>query len=116
MLGILWIALSALHLVPGLWLLFFGQFALRYIPFQMHALFLPLAAGIGVLLLAAAALGIAAGWGLLTHQPWARILTIILGIIALIRVPFGTALGIYTLWVLLPTESDAEYRRMSRAA
>jgi hypothetical protein len=31
-------------------------------------------------------------------------------------VPFGTALGIYTLWVLLPGDSEQEYRRLSRAA
>lgn len=116
LLGIFWIILSAFHLFPGFWLLFFGRFALPYVPFHMRGLFLPLAAGMGLLLLAAAVLGIAAGWGLLTHQPWARILAIVLGIIALVRVPFGTALGIYTLWVLLPAGSDAEYRRMSRAA
>jgi hypothetical protein len=40
---------------------------------------------------------------------------IVLGILALFHPPFGTALGIYTLWVLLPTESAAEYDRMSQA-
>jgi len=30
--------------------------------------------------------------------------------------PMGTALGIYTLWVLLPASSEYEYRRMSRVA
>jgi hypothetical protein len=30
--------------------------------------------------------------------------------------PFGTALGIYTLSVLLPAGSEEEYRRISRAA
>jgi hypothetical protein len=48
-------------------------------------------------------------WGLFERRPWARILGIVLGLLALIRIPFGTALGIYTLWVLLPESSAKEY-------
>lgn len=44
--------------------------------------------------------GIIAGLGLLRFKPWARILMIILGVLNLFDVPIGTALGIYTLWVL----------------
>lgn len=115
LLGILWVAISVLHLVPGIGLIFFGSFALPFIPFHVRALVVPIAMMAGIFFLASAILGILAGWGLLTYRPWARILAIILGIIALIHVPFGTALGIYTLWVLLPAESDEEYRRLSRA-
>jgi hypothetical protein len=39
---------------------------------------------------------------------------IIAGILALWHIPFGTALGIYTLWVLLPATSEAEYRNLAR--
>jgi hypothetical protein len=55
------------------------------------------------------------GWGLLERQPWARILGIVLGFLVLIRIPFGTALGIYTLWVLLPESSAREYDAMAGA-
>lgn len=48
-------------------------------------------------------------WGLFEKQPWARTLGIVLGLLALIRIPFGTALGVYTLWVLLPENSAKEY-------
>jgi hypothetical protein len=48
-------------------------------------------------------------WGLFERQPWARILGIVVALLALIRIPFGTALGIYTLWVLLPERSGREY-------
>lgn len=48
-------------------------------------------------------------WGLYERQPWARMLGIVIGLLALIRIPFGTALGIYTLWVLLPEGSAREY-------
>jgi hypothetical protein len=43
------------------------------------------------------------------------VVAIVFGCIALIHFPFGTALGIYTLWVLLPAESEQEYRRSARA-
>ena len=49
--------------------------------------------------------GIIGGIGLLQHRSWARILVLILAIINLINVPFGTALGIYSLWVLLNSET-----------
>jgi hypothetical protein len=42
-------------------------------------------------------------------------LAIVLAFFALFHVPFGTALGIYTLWVLLPSEADREYEEQSRA-
>jgi hypothetical protein len=51
-----------------------------------------------------------AGVGLLTFQPWARILTIVLSAIELPGFPFHTALGIYGLWVLLSNEGSALFR------
>jgi uncharacterized membrane protein YecN with MAPEG domain len=54
-------------------------------------------------------------WGLFQRESWARILGLVLGFLALLRPPFGTALGIYTLWVLLPEHSSREYDRLSRA-
>jgi hypothetical protein len=52
-------------------------------------------------------------WGLYERQPWARMLGIVLACLALIRIPFGTALGIYTLWVLAPESSGREYEAMA---
>ena len=51
--------------------------------------------------------GIIAGIGLLKMKSWARILAIIVGCLNLLHIPFGTALGVYTLWVLLNDESRA---------
>jgi hypothetical protein len=70
----------------------------------------------GFLLIAGGILGIVTGWGLLERRPWARTLAIVLGVFRLFDMPFGTALGIYTLWVLLPASSEQEYRRMARVA
>lgn len=51
--------------------------------------------------------GIIAGIGLLKFRPWARILAIIIGVLHLLSFPFGTALGVYTLYVLLNAEAPA---------
>ena len=54
----------------------------------------------GLLLLLALILSLPcliAGLGLLGFRSWARILTIILSVIALFHVPVGTALGFYGL-------------------
>jgi hypothetical protein len=48
---------------------------------------------------------IVAGAGLLRMAPWSRILTIVLSALHLFSIPFGTALGIYGLWVLLSDET-----------
>ncbi len=49
--------------------------------------------------------GILAGIGLLKHKEWARILTIILSVLDLVNFPLGTALGIYSIWVLAQKET-----------
>ena len=54
--------------------------------------------------------GIIAGWGLLNRRPWARIVIIILSILALIRFPLGTIVGVYGLWVLLSSEGAAQFQ------
>ena len=55
--------------------------------------------------------GLIAGIGLLTYQPWARILTIIISALELPGFPVHTALGIYGLWVLLSNEGAALFQR-----
>jgi len=52
-----------------------------------------------------AAPGIIGGIGLLKRLSWARILVLILGCLNLFNIPFGTALGIYTIWVLVQDET-----------
>jgi hypothetical protein len=66
----------------------------------------PLVAGATIF---TAALALIAGYGLLQRRPWGRVVAIIAAILALIKIPFGTALGIYTLWVLAPGASGLEY-------
>lgn len=119
LLGILWIAYSVLHLIPGLFLA--GMF--RHMPFFRHGwgwgwghgfppVVLPIVGFIGGLLAITAILGLIAGWGLLERAPWARPLALVMAVLSLFSAPLGTALGAYTLWALL-SNGGAEYRRIS---
>lgn len=45
--------------------------------------------------------GLIGGVAILKHYQWGRILTLVVGFLHILNVPFGTFLGIYTLWVLL---------------
>jgi hypothetical protein len=61
---------------------------------------------LGVLFLIMALPSLFAGLGLMRHARWARILALVLGAINLFNIPFGTALGIYTFWVLLNDQTQ----------
>lgn len=116
LLGILWIAYSLLSLLGGAVLLvvantIFGGYDAR-VPQFIH----PLLTVIAFFLMLKAAAGIAAGWGLLQHVEWARVLAIILGFLELLHVPLGTILGIYSIWVLLAPGADSEYKALQHAA
>jgi len=118
-LGILWCVAGAIFLIPGFVLMTISRIIRVAIPAtEIAARFVaPLVLSIigGSLFLVAAG-GIFVGWGLLKHQPWARMAAIVLGVVSLLHPPFGTALGIYTLWVLLSDQGGAEYDRLARTA
>ena len=62
---------------------------------------------IGLLFAALGVPGLLAGYGLLTKKPWARVLAMVVGILSLVNFPVGTAIGLYTLWVLTqPAATD----------
>ncbi|HEU5342188.1 zinc ribbon domain-containing protein [Edaphobacter sp.] len=67
---------------------------------------------IATVTLVGAALSLFTGYALLTRQSWGRVLAIVVAILSLIRIPFGTALGIYTLWVLGAGDAGLEYQDM----
>lgn len=54
--------------------------------------------------------GIVAGIGLFGKKEWARILALILSVIRLLNVPVGTAIGAYSIWVLVQDETIALFR------
>jgi hypothetical protein len=121
--GILWMAYSALLVFAGIAVeivahtIFSGVGVFRQGPPQDISDWLrPLLTFVGGLILLKAAAGFISGWGLLQREPWARAAALIVGFISLFNVPLGTALGIYTLWVLLPAQSDDEYHALAHAA
>jgi hypothetical protein len=123
LLGILWMAYSALCVLAGVAVMVVAQTIFGGTihihggpPPEVTVWLRPLLTCIGWLILALAATGFFAGWGLLQREQWARTVALVVGFVALLRIPLGTALGIYTLWVLLPTQSDDEYKALARAA
>ena len=79
----------------------------------------PVVALVGTFLMMAALIlsvpGIAAGFGLMTYRPWARMLTVVLSLLHLLNFPFGSALGVYGLWVLLSDEGRLLFERRAAA-
>lgn len=121
LLAILWIAYSALDVIGGVVMIvlagtMFGHLGqVTEMPSGVLIWLRPLMVSLGSITLVKAAAGFFAGWGLLHREPWARILALIVGFLALLNIPLGTALGIYTLWVLLPAQSDQEYRLLGQS-
>ena len=72
---------------------------------------IPILGTIGTVILVIATLlslpQILAGIGLWMECEWGRILSIVVCALSLFNVPFGTALGVYGLWVLLSQETAA---------
>jgi hypothetical protein len=123
-LGILWLVLSAFTLI-GACILFilsmtiFGPWSHMQPPPDvpggvgfLHVLF----AFLGTLVLIKAVLDFAVGIGLLQRHPWARTLALVMSFFALLNVPFGTLLGIYTLAILMSPGAAEEYRLLSESA
>jgi hypothetical protein len=115
LLGILWLAMSAINAVGGLFLVVLANTLFAHLhemgaPQEVPTGFLTaLVSTLGIIVLAKAACGFFAGWGLLHREPWARVVALVLSFISLFNIPFGTAIGVYTMWVLLPGASQQEY-------
>ena len=124
-LAILWMINGILRLMGIGWMMIFGR---MFSPFMQGwggpvvwpfggrwGLDIPFMGGLfslGVVLVGVLHLVLA--WGLFEREPWARFFGLALGFLALLHFPFGTALGIYTLWVLLPETSGKEYERLAQ--
>ena len=119
--GLFWLAFSAFNTVGAVILYVLANTLFAHTrelgaPEAATAFLRPLLSVVAILLLAKAALGFLAGWGLLQRERWARILALVLAFVSLFtNIPFGTALGVYTMWVLLPSESEREYEALVEA-
>jgi hypothetical protein len=119
-LGILWCVFGAYRALAGVVAMLFlmgiatppfmggmGSRGMSFLPFA--PVMGGLAAVAGVFILFSSCLAFLTGYALLTRKPWGRVIAIVTAILSLIKIFFGTALGIYTLWVLAPSASGMEY-------
>jgi hypothetical protein len=118
--ALFWLAFSAFNTIGGLVLYVLANTLFVHLaeanPENSIGFLRPLLSVVAILLLAKAAIGFIAGWGLLQHESWARVLVLVLAFISLFtNIPFGTALGVYTLWVLLSSDSEREYEALAQA-
>lgn len=60
---------------------------------------------IGFFLLVLSVPGIIGGIGIFKKKEWARILVLVLSAIQLLNIPIGTAIGAYSIWVLVQKET-----------
>jgi len=112
-LGILNIVLSSLGILAAvLALLFFGGIAGivgMACQDEGRLIAVPILGLVGslifILVILVSIPGVIAGVGLLKLRPWARILSIVISAVNILNFPFGTALGVYGLWVLLSNET-----------
>lgn len=119
LLVIFWYVIGALRLIPVIIMVLLAGAAGAALRGQERmaqifgpAVFVVIAVLIGIFAL----LAFLTAWGLQTRQPWGRTMALVVGVINLLSIPFGTALGIYTLVVLLPEEADREFQQMAAGA
>jgi hypothetical protein len=68
---------------------------------------------ITIVLIGRAILSLVTGLALVWRAPWARIFAIVAAFLTIIKPITGTALAIYTLWVLMPRASGQEYEQIA---
>ena len=117
-LGILWLVVGGIDALGGIFMWFIGSalfasMAQMNPPSGMPVGFMQVVFGIvGFLILIKAGVDAVVGWALLRRQSWARLVTIIMAFFTLLSFPLGTTLGVYSLWVLLPAQSEREYAQL----
>lgn len=102
LLGIFYTVLGALGLL-GSGILFIILVGAGLISGDGEALFVTTLVGtiLGFLITMVSLPGVICGMGLIQRKSWARVMVLVLGVVNLAYFPLGTALGIYTLWVLI---------------
>jgi hypothetical protein len=120
-LSVLWVVYSIFRILMALWAIGFSRYMLpmfgRMMPPQVEVSgVLRFMSAIywasGVFAVVTGALGLWAAWALWHRDPAGRTIALIIAFISLISIPFGTAIGIYTLVVLLPQSAAQSYARL----
>jgi hypothetical protein len=104
---------AALHIGLSIFGIIIGAFififltAIGFVSRDEEALVILAAIGtiVSIFLFVLSVPGIIGGIGLLKRKEWARILILVVSAIDLINIPIGTALGVYSIWVLVNDET-----------
>jgi hypothetical protein len=123
-LGIVWLAYSIFRIIMSIWILAFSHYFLPAMqdlmsrsdasfPFPiihfMHVIY-AVSSAYGA---ATGILGVVAGAMLLQKKPSARILAIAAAFLSVLSLPFGTAVAVYTLIILMPKEAASNYQQLA---
>lgn len=108
---------AALHVGFGIFGLMLGIFlfvlftGLAVAAGDEHAFFVlsTIGTALGALFFIISVPGLIGGIGLFARKAWARIVILVVSAIDLLNFPVGTALGIYSLWVLVQPETTARF-------
>jgi hypothetical protein len=123
-LGVVWLIYAAVALVTGIIGLAFANAFLsgHFGPWMngpwAHGPMPPMWFGPAILhfawvfLLVRVSLAAVAGWGLLERSQWGRIVAIVAAILSILKFPLGTAMGIWTLVVLLGYRNSTLYDQL----
>jgi len=65
-----------------------------------------------VMVILRAALAFVAGWGLMERAPWGRLVAIVAAFLSILKIPFGTAIAIWTLVTLLGYRNTTLYDQL----
>jgi hypothetical protein len=119
-LGILHTVWGAFGVMTGLSLVILSagtRIALTGAPFGMgERAAVALLAIVGIALVAGGAASAVTGWAIRRRSRRGRLAALALAIPNLVLVPFGTALGVYTFWVLLNNDARRVFGRPPREA
>jgi len=102
-LGALWIAWGAIGCLIGM-VVFGVLFGISFIPdmgYEAPIILRSVGFGLGLFIFILSVPEIVAGIGLLKKLEWGRILALVVAFFSLLSIPLGTALGIYTIVILL---------------
>ena len=113
LIGIFWIALGALNVMAG-FLIFGLLFGISFIPDMGHeapVILRSIGFGLGLFLWAFALPKIIAGIGLLKKLEWGRVLALVVSFLSLLNIPLGTALGIYSIVILVKEETILLFKK-----
>jgi hypothetical protein len=105
--AVLWIIWGVLGIFFALFL-FLLLIGISFIPdmgYEAPIILRTVGTGVGLLIAVLSLPEVIAGIGLLKFKEWGRILTLVVAFFGLLEFPLGTALGVYSIIILLKAET-----------